>query len=203
MTPTMAAPHSTAARAFRFRSGRRCLDFAATLGGRHRTPIERLPEPADLGRWFTASGLIAEAPRVSDEELHSARALREAIYRLARRRIADDRPDPDDLAVLNGHAAAPPLIPALGRDGAVTWSAPDPVAAALSVVARDAVDLLGGPEAHRVRECARTDCSLLFVDVSPASDRRWCAMGGCGNREKVRRYRQRRRAAESPPDPRI
>ncbi|MFC4591364.1 CGNR zinc finger domain-containing protein [Sphaerisporangium corydalis] len=181
-----------AAMDFRFRSGRRSLDLAATLGGRHRRPIERLGGPGDLARWFGEAGLLAGPPPVDDDRLILARELREAIYRCARSVIGGAAPAPGDVAVLNAHAAVPPLVPVLdAATRAITWTAPDLVAAALSEVARDAVDLLGGPQAERIRECAGDGCSLLFVDVSGAGRRRWCAMGGCGNLEKVRRHRRR------------
>jgi predicted RNA-binding Zn ribbon-like protein len=66
------------------------------------------------------------------------------------------------------------------------------VHAALASLARDAIDLLGGPHATRVRECAAEDCALLFVDASRPGRRRWCSMEGCGNRAKTTSYRRRR-----------
>jgi predicted RNA-binding Zn ribbon-like protein len=37
---------------------------------------------------------------------------------------------------------------------------------------------------------------MLFADNSPANRRRWCAMNICGNREKIKMHRQRKRALE-------
>jgi predicted RNA-binding Zn ribbon-like protein len=65
------------------------------------------------------------------------------------------------------------------------------VHAALASLARDAIDLLSGPLATRVRECAAEDCALLFVDASRPGRRRWCSMEGCGNRAKTTSYRRR------------
>ena len=79
----------------------------------------------------------------------------------------------------------------MGPDGAVTWTAPDPVTATLSLVARDALALATSPAAGRVRECANPDCSALFVDDSRPGTRRWCAMNSCGNRAKKTLYRDR------------
>jgi predicted RNA-binding Zn ribbon-like protein len=61
----------------------------------------------------------------------------------------------------------------------------------LSTIARDAIDLLAGPYAGRIRECAHPDCSRLFLDVSHAGRRRWCGMTACGNRSKSAAYRRR------------
>jgi predicted RNA-binding Zn ribbon-like protein len=195
-TPQSASPRALArqlaALDFRFRSGRSSLDLAATLGGRYRTPIERLRRPDDLARWLREADLLGGLPEVSEDQLTVTRELREAIYRCAHRVIGGASLDPGDVAVLNGQAARPPLIPVLDPETrAITWTAPDVVDAALSQVARDAVDLFGGPHAERIRQCAGPGCSLLFVDVSGAGRRRWCAMEGCGNVAKVRRHRRR------------
>src|SRR5262249_44180820 len=64
-------------------------------------------------------------------------------------------------------------------------------AAPVASVARDAVDLLGSPLAHRIRECAAPDCTLLFLDTSRAGHRRWCSMATCGARTKMTTYRAR------------
>jgi predicted RNA-binding Zn ribbon-like protein len=62
----------------------------------------------------------------------------------------------------------------------------------LSTLARDAIDLVTGPYARRVRECASDECALLFVDTSRPGRRRWCSMDGCGNRAKTAGYRKRK-----------
>jgi predicted RNA-binding Zn ribbon-like protein len=74
-------------------------------------------------------------------------------------------------------------------DGGAARVAGGDATAALSTLARDAIDLFGGPLAGRVRECAADNCGLLFVDTSRPGRRRWCSMERCGNRAKVRAYR--------------
>ncbi|TDD32304.1 hypothetical protein E1286_43750 [Nonomuraea terrae] len=58
--------------------------------------------------------------------------------------------------------------------------------AALSSVARAAVELLGGPQTALIRECEAAPCTRLYVDASHRRTRRWCDMRGCGNRAKAR-----------------
>ena len=60
-------------------------------------------------------------------------------------------------------------------------------------VVRTAADLLTSDDLLRVRECARTGCDWLFVDLSKNHSRRWCSMNMCGSRVKARRYYQRRK----------
>jgi predicted RNA-binding Zn ribbon-like protein len=72
----------------------------------------------------------------------------------------------------------------------VTWPLAS-VPAFLSLIARAAVELLGGPLAGRIRQCSGEGCALLFVDQSRSGHRRWCSMAGCGNKAKVANFRAR------------
>jgi predicted RNA-binding Zn ribbon-like protein len=45
----------------------------------------------------------------------------------------------------------------------------------------------------RLRTCANPRCRRVFHDGA----RRWCSMAFCGNRAKVGRFRQRRRAVRA------
>ena len=178
--------------AFRFVSGHRALDLLSTLGDRHRDPIERLREPADLDRWLAAAGLSMSA-HASREDLDDTRRLREAMNRVTRALLTSDAPDAADLGELNRWSRRPPLAlqvdPGLER----RWTGEQPVAAALALVAREAVELLTGPDRALIRECAAApSCSLLYLDRSRARRRRWCQMEKCGSRAKMASYRQRR-----------
>ncbi len=64
----------------------------------------------------------------------------------------------------------------------------------LWIIARSAADLLTSTQRGRVRQCESADCTWLFVDRSKNRSRRWCDMAECGNREKARRSRARKRA---------
>jgi len=182
---------------FHFLAGRPCLDLAATVGERWRRCFERLRTPEDLGRWLVEAGLLQSAPPVDERQLEQARALRDAIYEVAKL-AGVGVPTAADVAQINRWAARPALAPQLGANGRhVSWVAEELVEASLGTLARDAVDLLSGPLAHRVRECAADDCALLFVDTSPPGRRRWCSMDGCGNRAKTAAYRRRHPVKES------
>jgi predicted RNA-binding Zn ribbon-like protein len=180
---------------FKFRGGHPALDLTASLAGRRRAePTELLAEPADLGRWLVAAGLLPRAPQPTLEELASARELREALYRLFHSR-AHQRPLPAaDRAVVNRWAAFPAPAPQLSPDGALTWTGAG-VASSLAALARAGVELLGGPSAGRIRACSGEGCALVFLDASRAGERRWCSMASCGNKAKVSSFRRRERRA--------
>jgi predicted RNA-binding Zn ribbon-like protein len=108
--PTPATPETSLA--FRFVSGHRALDVVSTLGDRHRKPVERLGEPADLDRWLAASGLTMHE-RATAHDLAHARTLRETINQLAQAVVAGDQPGATDVDALNRSALRPPLAPQL------------------------------------------------------------------------------------------
>lgn len=180
---------------FRFRSGRLCLDFIATVGDRDHNSFDRWRNEADFGRWCAAAGLLPDAIVITPAELDAARRLREALYRLALAALAHSAPGPADLDLLNHWARQVPLVPQLtGLGAARRWQADNPHEAVLASVARDAIDLLSGEMTKRLRKCADDHCSVLFVDMSRPGKRRWCAMNGCGNKVKKAAYRKRLRA---------
>ena len=193
--PIPASPLPDTRDGFKFRSGRLALDLPATLAGRLKAePRDLLVTPRDLGRWLMAAGLAARDPHPTEADLAAARELREALYRLARARVRQEPFAASDLAPVNRWAAEPPPAPQLGPRG-LAWIGGG-VSALLAAVARDGVELLGGPLAARVRACAGEGCALFFLDTSRAGRRRWCAMAACGNKEKVGTFRQRRREVQ-------
>jgi predicted RNA-binding Zn ribbon-like protein len=180
----------------RFRTGRPCLDLVHTGGEGALARWEIVHDSDDLARLL---GVILGLPPLpaNEADLAAMRPLRAAFTRIAydlaegsRPPIPIDPPRPDDVATVNAAAAAPPLVPALRPDGGTTFVAPT-AAAALSTLARDAVDLFGGPLARRIRVCAAENCGLLLVDTSRPGRRRWCSMELCGNRAKIRTHRSR------------
>ncbi|MBA3905441.1 MAG: ABATE domain-containing protein [Pseudonocardiales bacterium] len=177
--------------------GRPSLDIVATLGRRHTAaPVERVPDPESFARWLLAAGVLQEPAAVSDPQLLGARTLRESIYGAIRASMDARAADQAALDVVNSYARRPDLPPQLYDDGGALQVAPgevgEPVAAALATIARDAVHLLGGPQARRIKRCDHPDCSTLFVDETQAARRRWCSMERCGNQIKVAGYRRRR-----------
>lgn len=179
---------------FRFDAGALCLDFAHTGGEGEYAIYETLHHPADLAQWLAQPPLAAAVTTpVTARELAAAKTLRQAIWDVAHDCAAGRRPAATTVAVINRAAAAPALVPALADDGATAeWASPVRATQALSTMAREMIDLLSGPLAGRVRECAGDNCPLVFVDSSRPGARRWCAMERCGNRHKLRALRARR-----------
>src|SRR5258706_10983927 len=97
--------------AFVLVGGRPSLDLVATLGRRHATPVERIPDAAALARWFVAAGLFTAAPPVKDAHLVQARQLREAISTLVHIVMSGSPLGGEALAIVNRHALRPDLPP--------------------------------------------------------------------------------------------
>ena len=159
-----------------------------------RSEFEQLHSSGDLDDWLVTAFDSDSHVRAKQEDLAQAIELREASFLTIRANTDGRAPSTDHVSAINAAAAETPLTPVLTAGmGNPRWQAPIQPSAALSTIARDAIDLLTGPNAYRVRECANPKCELVFVDLSPPGARRWCAMQRCGNRSKTKAYRTRRR----------
>jgi predicted RNA-binding Zn ribbon-like protein len=181
--------HPASEAAWWFDSGSLALDFAYT-GALAGNP-EILHAPADLGQW-----LAARFPRidteVSERELSDALGFRAAIAHAAVAALGREGLPASDVDVINLFAALPDLPPALPGGSMQAGARRARATQALSTIARDAIATLGSTLRDRIRECAAEDCSLLYLDTSRSGNRRWCSMQRCGNRAKVRAFRERR-----------
>jgi predicted RNA-binding Zn ribbon-like protein len=178
---------------FFFDAGAVCLDFAHTGGEGHYAVFETLHEPADLAEWLAQPPLAAVLTLpASARDLTAAKTLRQAVWDAAHARAARRSLPAEAVEAINRAAAAAPLLPALTTDGTAAWKPPVRATQALSNLAREMIELLSGPLAERIRECASDNCPLVFVDTSRPGTRRWCTMERCGNRHKLREHRARR-----------
>ena len=169
----------------------------ADADGRH----DDLRTTADVDDWLDAVGVDRRGAHATEGELATARALRDAVRLLAAHVTADDRPGTaaeraDVAAALDrvNLTAADLPAPRLGlRDGQLELGlpgGPSPVTTGLAQVAEEAVGLLGGEDAARLRACYAPGCVLYFVKTHPR--REWCSVA-CGNRVRAARHYQRAR----------
>jgi predicted RNA-binding Zn ribbon-like protein len=147
-------------------------------------------DAVDLG-WWLAYVLDLPAVEARPRDVAVARRLRDALWELAQQRVAGRPLHPAAVEMVNAAAAAPTPVPRMDAGGDAVTVAPVRARQALSLLARDAVDLFSGPLQGRIRTCAADDCGLLFVDASRPGRRRWCSMERCGSIAKMRSYRER------------
>ncbi|GGZ30622.1 CGNR zinc finger domain-containing protein [Streptomyces olivaceoviridis] len=174
-----------------FPCGTPTLDFVGTLQERRApVPIERIGSPGLLDSWFVESGLLDERPASDRADLRAAVELREAIYLLVRARLIGTPLPAGAVTAVNRRAAGLPVALCLGPVGT---SRSGTAAQALADLAREAVEIVAGPDAALLRECGHPDCTQVYLDRSRGRRREWCAMRTCGNRVKAAALRARRR----------
>ena len=190
--------HHPDGQVFAFEPGSLALAFAVTGPGTHEGPLatfQTLRRPADVDRW--ASEVVgATGVGATEDDLAAAVRLQAAIWSVADA-LVDRRPIPEGAReILNELAARPCLVPRLLPGAARTWAGGQGASHVLASIARDAIDVLGGPRAARLKRCEGSRCLLLFIDTSRSGRRRWCSMDRCGNRAKVAAHRRRRKESD-------
>jgi predicted RNA-binding Zn ribbon-like protein len=160
-----------------------------------------LTTPAALRNWVALVN-DQDADALDDpglDELAEARALRDSLRRLAAFGTDDPRPaaqSPVDtvdeaVAAVNEAVAHRPHTQLTVRDGQLRRDNPphaSPTRTALAELAHNAIDLLTGPTAAKLRACQAPGCVLYFVKTHPR--REWCSEA-CGNRTRAARHYQR------------
>ncbi|HSM34779.1 MAG TPA: ABATE domain-containing protein [Longimicrobiales bacterium] len=182
--------------------GHPALDFTNTVSWRGAESWDdRLRGPDDLRAWGARVGLL-DAGRASDpsdrrERELFARALdlREAIHDAFAALAAGQRPAPAALDALSLEWAEARARMSLfaERDGAVgvRFEGGTDLERLIWALASSAGDLLLDADPARIKTCAGAECGYLYVDASRNRSRRWCDMAECGNRAKVRRFREK------------
>jgi predicted RNA-binding Zn ribbon-like protein len=178
---------------FVYVGGRQCLNFAGTMKHRNSSREELLTGPTLLSDWAVQAGLVDAAIEVTDDDVASAIELREAIYRTVSARLEGRQPKAGDVNLLNERAEQLQLTPRLLPTGDTRREGT--TAQLLASLAADLLDLLAGPDIEDVKRCSHPDCTRLYVDSSRAKNRHWCGMGTCGNKAKVKAFRERQRAS--------
>jgi predicted RNA-binding Zn ribbon-like protein len=205
MTSTGKAHTNETPETIKLLGGSPALDFANSVDWTEALePLDELSDaitqPAELGRWGKRMGLFgARPPAITAAELAAARELRAALYSIFAAHDAGERParaDLDLLARTYAEAASEGWLEPSGESWKLEWRRSDPRRVRFAVAA-DAVALLADAERlARVHRCPGRNCGWLFLDRS--GRRKWCAMDGCGSREKMRRLYRRKRATLAP-----
>lgn len=174
------------------------VDLANTVVVVGSGPVDLLTTDEELAAWVEVESARFPDARSALGRLDEVRPLRDAVHQLLHARARQLAPPPSAVTAVNEASAASPVVRSLGADlevherqlGRTPWDR------FRGAVGRSAVDL-GGSAA--VTECRAPSCGMLFL---PASSRQtWCSPA-CGNRARVARHLQRRRAATPATDAR-
>lgn len=142
-----------------------------------------------LDGWLRARGLWR--PRTTRRELATAREVREALRDLLRANNGCASAPDASAAVLDAAARASGVTVSFTGE-AVRLVAP---AGGLGAVLAAAGQAMVDGSWPRLKACRADTCRWAFVDSARNRSRQWCSMQVCGNREKARTFRERRRRA--------
>ena len=152
---------------------------------------DSIAEPAALEAWV-AERTGEHAGSLEPDDVDRIQLLREALRSLLRRNNGEEVAA-GELEPLREAAERTRIRTAFSADGELQL-----------VPARSG---LGGFEARllmavehlqchgawpRLKACTEDSCQWAFYDTTRNRSRTWCSMDVCGNREKTRRYRERR-----------
>ena len=162
----------------------------------NRPTDEELVSPEALRGWLAERELMDASEPVTDTDLARALEVREGLRALLMAHNGEpldrDRVERLDrvardvqVHVCFGEDAEPELVAESGGvDGAL--------ARLLAIVATAAEQGTW----QRLKACPRDCCTWAFYDRSKNRSGRWCSMDSCGNVEKARAFRERRRSGD-------
>jgi len=168
-------------------TGELAIDLANTLRlERDGGTTDLLADRDRLARWLHRRGVPGG---IGAPELQ---ALRGHVRALLAAAIQQHALPPAAVAAVNRAVAAAPAVAQLEADELVFHYQASPPDAFLADIATSAITLVGGPRRDRLRRCAAPGCGRFFVASRPRQT--WCGPS-CGNRARLARFHQRRRAA--------
>jgi predicted RNA-binding Zn ribbon-like protein len=190
-----------------FVAGALSLDFVNTVGGT-RTGIhnDKLGRYEDLLDWAVLGNAITRShadalasnarrrPDMTARAMGEAKALREALHALFSAELKQRPPPKQSFELVNqrlGEALSHARVKRGAKRYEWTWEPPEILGAPLWPVAHNAGELLTSDLLDRLHECASDTCGWFFLDLTKNRSLRWCSMNGCGNRDKIRRFRER------------
>lgn len=199
--------------------GRLCLDFVNTVagwvsgGGRHGRDYadtvlrDKMPRYGDLLAWAECAGILtrgesrrlgrraARDPWGAAAAMATAAELRRVLYRIFKSAVENWTPGPADMEVLQRELSMARAHQRLARvSSAFVWTWDDSdrtLEGVLWPIADSAAELLTSNDLAMIGQCGGEECGWMFLDTSRNHSRQWCDMRECGNRAKVRRFRQR------------
>jgi predicted RNA-binding Zn ribbon-like protein len=154
---------------------------------------DELADAVAAQSWFAARELIDAGTELTASDQHRIVELREAMRALLLANNGEPLA-PDAVDVLNAVAAVSPLearfdatgsIEVSGRDGGIDGALGQLMAVVVQAVADDTWP--------RLKACREDECQWAFYDHSRNRSGQWCVMAVCGNRNKARTYRKRKR----------
>ncbi|WP_409305824.1 CGNR zinc finger domain-containing protein [Peribacillus sp. SCS-155] len=186
-----------------------CLDFANTVGWHaSKQPQEWIRNYDALVEWSLYAGIITKSkyqelydsavlqPQQGLKIYEEAIEMRECLYRIFSAEAAKKSINLSDLSLLNKwikRSAAFVVLNKTDNGYYRTFAESEELDQMLWVIADSAAELLTSDIRYKIKQCEGGTCGWLFIDTSKNKSRRWCSMQDCGNREKAKKYYNRRK----------
>ena len=185
------------------------LAFINTQEVQRGRVIEHLPTIEIALRWLRGHQLLhqealeagllssAAAPSTGDRALVRIHRVRAAMRELADATVEHRPPEGRHLDRINRSLRTPYsyiLVPAADGVSMDHRHEGDPVEGAMARLVESLAREVSQGHPDRIRVCANEECRWVFHDTSRSGRRKWCDMSTCGNRAKVARHREKRRA---------
>ena len=156
--------------------------------------LDDLPPSREMLRAFLVErALLDPSERFGDDDRETALRIYEALHALVRTNVGEPMAS-EHVATIDRVAQAAGLHPHFGDEGPVLVpSEPGPTGALGRLLAIAFLAELDG-RWGRLRECAGEGCCSVFYDRSKNHSGRWHSMQSCGNRNKVRAWRERQKS---------
>jgi predicted RNA-binding Zn ribbon-like protein len=191
------------------------LDFINTLEYEKGQPVDHLEDVEQALGWFQEHDLLHRemldeqlgrfraVPSAADRTMARVRRVRESLRELVDATVERRPPAQPDLDEVNRALRTHyvyELVPATDGVSLDHRHEGDPIDGALARLAESIARELSQVDPERLRICASDECRWVFKDSSRTARRKWCDMAVCGNRAKVARHRERKRAEEREAD---
>jgi predicted RNA-binding Zn ribbon-like protein len=155
--------------------------------------IEELDSPEALAAWLREQGLLGpSAPfKATRADVARVRRIREELRALARRNngIACDCAL-DALEEASGRSRFAIAFDGVGNGARLRAQAPG-VDGVIGTILAAVHASMADKTWPRLKACADDTCEFAYYDHSKNGCSRWCSPDTCGNRSKVKRYRER------------
>jgi hypothetical protein len=149
------------------------------------------PDEESLRWWLADSGLVPDDTPVSEDHLGWALEVRAALVDKVREHMGDPR-NADAIELLNRAATRTGLRLCFGcPDDRPIHVDEEGVLGAVGALLGEAFLAELDGRWDRFRLCGDPGCSAVFYDRSRNRSGKWCSMATCGNRAKVRAFRER------------
>jgi predicted RNA-binding Zn ribbon-like protein len=165
------------------------VEFVNTLDIEEET--DSIADPGALEAWIGER--TGDYPGELDgEDLGRVLGLRESLRALLLANNGEEA-DAASLAPLREAAERTRIRTAFAADGSIELAPARSGLSGFEARLLLAVERLQSQGAWpRLKACTEDDCQWAFYDTTRNRSRTWCSMDVCGNREKTRRYRERK-----------